>query len=106
FGNDHAWGNGVDANVVRAELRCQGIRQLLQSALARVVGTTPRASAPIVSRRGRDVDNDAATPLQCREGIFGQCLSLNFLSKYINEFRGKLRHYLELLTLDKSHQLD
>ena len=28
FGDDDAWGNGVDTDVVRAELRRQGLRQL------------------------------------------------------------------------------
>src|SRR5712691_1170185 len=69
FGDNDAWGNGVDADVVRAELRRQGIRQLPQPAFARVVGAASRAGATIVSRCGCDVDNDTATPLQGGESV-------------------------------------
>ena len=71
FSDDDAWSNGVDADVVRAELRRQGIRELLQPTFACVVGAAPGAGAAIVSRRGRNVDNDPATPLQFGEGILG-----------------------------------
>jgi hypothetical protein len=71
FGDDDAWGNGIDADVVRAKLRRQGIRELSQPAFARVVGAAPRAGAAVVSRRGRDVDNDPATPLQFGKGVLG-----------------------------------
>lgn len=33
FGDNDAWGNGVDADMVRAEFRHQGIRQLPQPSL-------------------------------------------------------------------------
>src|SRR5262249_51254523 len=71
FGDDNARGNGVDTDVVWAELRRQGIRQLLQPAFARVVGTATRAGTAIVSGCGRDVDNDTATSLEFGKGVLG-----------------------------------